>query len=375
MVFFSSVIAQSIPLDILNWVNVSVANFKGHEAASIVGCNRTSQPNMTSEQFLTCLRDVPSDVLTKKISSKSFGAVVDGDFVPMYPLWAYETGKYINLSAVIIGWNMPDDYPLCRHAHRFDTQMTMAWLMKNLPLLIGATYDMVEQAILEYNITTCKTGYMANGPHESCCWLAEKLTRDAVYTCPAWQFLTAMRDRKPDHQFWYEMNCCPKCPSRGRRWQCVCSSTAEIPYIFGTQSNYSSKSDHSAVCQWDTRTESFSEQVIDHWTSIATNSKPSDVSLQWLPFDNEHIFAIDSHQPFETKPWGDSTMCEFWEGIEGAISTSKFKGGRIEELWANPKLYQDNCDQTTVCSSTVTQKSYDETLDDLSAVIDNILST
>merc|ERR1712130_760981 len=71
------------------------------------------------------------------------------------------------------------------------------------------------------------------------------------------------------------------------------------------------------------------------------HSQPSNTDTapsQWLPYNGEQVFYINQRRPYKNKnvPWTGLEKCEFWEEVEGAVSTSRAVGGNVDELWSNP---------------------------------------
>ncbi|CAF3252428.1 unnamed protein product [Rotaria socialis] len=52
----------------------------------------------------------------------------------------------------------------------------------------------------------------------------------------------------------------------------LCLHASELPFVFGTESDY--RSMNPINCTWDNQTRIYSNKIISHWTNMAAYGKP-----------------------------------------------------------------------------------------------------
>ncbi|CAF4347489.1 unnamed protein product [Rotaria sp. Silwood2] len=90
-----------------------------------------------------------------------------------------------------------------------------------------------------------------------------------------------------------------------KRYKGVCVHTAELPYLFGTVSDYLSV--EAANSSWDNSSRIFSNEMISYWTKIAAIGRPFSQWPNYVPYTTEN-FYITSDQDFSTMIWNRNCL-------------------------------------------------------------------
>ena len=137
-----------------------------------------------------------------------------------------------------------------------------------------------------------------------CCQLASDLLLDFAMLCNARRLLNDLHARGNHNLYWYRFSCNPTCPTE--RMPGVCRHSADIAYVFGTVSNYASRT--TPNCTWNQESRTFSRNVIDHWINMAATGRPL---ASWKPYspNDPNYFDIAPDRAFATRSWlGDCKL-------------------------------------------------------------------
>jgi carboxylesterase type B len=103
----------------------------------------------------------------------------------------------------------------------------------------------------------------------------------------------------------------------------LCLHASELPFVFGTVSNYASM--NPVNCTWDNQTRIYSNQIISHWISMATKGEPL---IQWPKYDpsTSKYFQLTPFQDFSVESWNND--CSVFDQIEQEDITEMFGSNR-----------------------------------------------
>lgn len=276
------VISQSGVALIWNaYTNRSTANQLGQQLLKQAGC-RTSE----------CLRKKSTqDLLEVYAQASNPGTtIIDGYLIPYYPTIAIEKDIYLNNVRVTIGHNLPDLFPICATTPQMNSIEAINLIRENI-IESGIPMERFNNVLNFYEVSSCSS----NG---TCCQLVTDLLNDFAMLCNARRLLNALYNKKNRNLFWYRFDCYPTCPTE--RLSGVCRHTSEIAYIFGTVSNYGSKTEPN--CTWNQTTKHFSNKVIQHWTHMALTGQPLSSWSRYTP-NNAQYYHITPYESFSTKSW------------------------------------------------------------------------
>jgi para-nitrobenzyl esterase len=304
------------------WINTSVAAATGAAWAGGVGCAAGGGVD------LACLRAMPVQHLIDSLDLTQLGSVIDGTVLKQYPVRAYAANQAAP-AALTFGWNRPDLFSYCAPYPNASAALGLYQVQQQLPLWTLAQPAEVAAVLEAFSPSladgSCVPSYAAAG-EQSCCALAEKVLRDAVFTCPARRLIGGARKHQPGQQWWYELHCCPTCPDT-QRVPCVCQHTSEIAYVFATQSDYEAAEGNSSAhpsCSWAPQEEAFSAAVVEQWASLAANGTPLPAS-EWTPFDGTDLFSMSyDGAGFARKPWADGALCEALDAVDARVVAERF---------------------------------------------------
>ena len=280
---------------------------------------------------LACLRSLPAAQLQRSAGLAQLGVVVGRDVVPLYPPRALERLGAVNpsLRTMTAGWNDPDNFNLCASAAGRAAGPTeaAAYLGQRIQLWTQASPGQVAEVLAAYNVSGCTAGTGAG----ACCTLADSVLIDAAMRCPAYRILSRYAKQRPGQQYWYHLSCCPTCPAPASGFECVCQHTSELQYVFGTVSNYESRSVEPS-CDVEPSFRPFSDAIIRTWVGIAANGSHNGPSAAWPPFDNgSPLLHLDERAgaaggpAFVPDTWdGAAHHCDLWERIDNTVATAKF---------------------------------------------------
>eukprot|EP01084_Bolivina_argentea_P203014 346773_1 len=307
--------------------NISDAANYSHKIAADVGCINTGNDN----KFLECLRNVniTQMMLAFEASSWVDNCVVDHVILLDYPQRLAETQRYMNVS-LFMGNNYPDFMPTCIFLPNANSSFAVQYCNDNLPLW-GIPIDMLNVIYEEYGLYNC-TGVdkNINNPDLWCCTIVTQIFLDYVMTCSARRALTNVYKYLDQYRLYlYEFECSPYCPKGELP---ICQHTSEIAYVFGTVSDYESN-DSNINCDWDDNTRTFSDRVIDIWTSFAYMDEfdkngpakfvPYNISTNKLGY-SEYFYIGPNIDGFRNKRFNKDDKCNLYDQIENDQNKQKF---------------------------------------------------
>ena len=253
------------------------------------------------ERVLSCLRNASMEDLFKAYDSQPTKPVIDDYFFPMYPPAAIKNGIYTKNVSLIMGNN---DYEIALCSAYPDMNLTTA--VARLSQSFAAKW--IPRIVDHFNMSHCSPDEAA-GPNR-CCDIVRSILMDNLFDCNVRRLYNALHSEyEGDRLFWYNLNCYPKCP--GGAYKGVCVHTSEIPYVFGTTSDYFST--QTVNCTWDNESREFSSKVISHWISMATDGRPSSSWPNYDPYITKY-FHITPDQGFAPVTWKKN--CSIFDRIE-----------------------------------------------------------
>ncbi|KAJ6082496.1 hypothetical protein N7499_007370 [Penicillium canescens] len=149
---------------------------------------------------------------------------------------------------------------------------------------------------------------------------------DSTYKCPAWYGAT-QATRKGIAAWTYQFNHGSTCP-----WLFTmndttvsylnASHTAEIPFVFGNLDNsYLPDGDcNSTSAEWK-----LGGQMMDLWTAMAANGKPSTKEIEWPQFKNQGKNLTIPGLIFDNSAFVgtvDYSACEIWVEVDAIVAAS-----------------------------------------------------
>ncbi|CAF3811330.1 unnamed protein product, partial [Rotaria sp. Silwood1] len=284
----------------LYYTNKSNALYVSNKIVQQMNCT-----NENSQMMLACLRNCSIENLITAYGFHQTKPIIDDYFFPFYPPLAIQNGKY-NQNLTIIMGNNDDEYPACFGFP--DMNSTDAVSMLTVP--IGEKWAPIVADY--YQLHNCSSNRNAIN---RCCNIVRLLSMDKMFDCNVRRMYNNLylKYGQQKNLFWYHFNCNPGiCPQLSmEEGGAVCVHTAEIAYVFGTVSSYSSI--NLLNCTWDNQSQIFSNQVISHWISTATTGKPLE---QWSYYDSSipKYFYITPYQDFSTILWNGS--CSIFDQME-----------------------------------------------------------
>ena len=287
---YHHIISQSSVALLWNtYVNRTEANEIGHRILKQVGC-----------QAIECLRNISVSTLLEVYNEEPrvINTVIDRYFIPYYPSLAIEKGTYVKNVGVTIGHNLPDVFPICAIIPQMDSKLAINYTKNNL-LDAGVPVERFDDVLNFYRVASCSS----NG---GCCQLVSDLLLDLSMLCNARRLLNDLYAKNNRNLYWYRFDCNPTCPYE--RMSGICRHTSEIAYVFGTVSNYASKTQPN--CTWDEESRKFSAEVIKHWVHMAATGRPL---ASWESYTKEspNYYHITPYEPFSTRLWmGDCQLTD-----------------------------------------------------------------
>jgi carboxylesterase type B len=149
---------------------------------------------------------------------------------------------------------------------------------------------------------------------------------DSTYKCPAW-YGAAQATRKGIPAWTYQFTHGSTCPwlfSINNTTVSLfnASHTAEIPFVFGNLDNsYLPAGDcNSTAAEWK-----LGGQMMDLWTAMAANGKPSTNEIEWPQFKNQGKNLTIPGLIFDNSAvvgTVDYTGCDLWIEVDAMLSVS-----------------------------------------------------
>jgi hypothetical protein len=200
----------------------------------------------------------------------------------------------------------------------------------NAATLVGKTYlpslfrSKAETFVAEAGSMISEIGY--NTTSLSILLAMTTVITDSTYRCPAW-YGAAQATRNNIPAWAYEFSHSPTCP-----WLYTLTSdeveyfggahTAELPFVFGNLDNsyLPNGTCNSTSAEWR-----LGGQMMDLWTAMAENAKPSTDDITWPHFQNQGtnlstpgLNFVDSASPGVI----DYNGCELWVEVNKILAAS-----------------------------------------------------
>jgi carboxylesterase type B len=181
-----------------------------------------------------------------------------------------------------------------------------------------------------YQFNNCSSN--ENAPNR-CCDIFRLMAMDKSFNCNVRRIYNNLFYKYGQKQnlYWFHLDCNPGiCPEYSiTDGAGICQHTSELPYVFGTVSNYNSMD--LPNCTWDNQSRIFSNEIISHWVNIATTGKP----LQPWPYydpSTRKYFHITPYQAFSAVTWNG--QCSIFDQIEKEAIISMF-GNKSSSYYGN----------------------------------------
>ncbi|CAM4938386.1 unnamed protein product [Rotaria socialis] len=222
----------------LFYSKMSFALQKSNEIVEQLNCS-----NHESASFLTCLRNTDTNDLLMVYGNRPLKSVIDGYFFSYYPSLAIQMGTYNENINMIMG------------ASKFPGRNRAATVINY------------------FELNNCSSSV---NDTNRCCDITRFII-NAFISCGfhrVYKNIYLKYDTEDHNLFWYTMDCnsgiCPKLSKEEGAGLCLHAS--ELPFVFGTESDY--RSMNPINCTWDNQTRIYSNKIISHWTNMAAYGKP-----------------------------------------------------------------------------------------------------
>ncbi|CAF0928216.1 unnamed protein product [Adineta steineri] len=265
---------------------------------------RLNCTNEDKQKVLSCIRNSSIGDLYKTYGTRYTKPIIDNYFFPLYPPLAIQNGQYNNIS-LIMGNN---DYDLTVCLDYPDMNYTQA-----LALISQSVEQKWIPALVDYyHLKNCSSNRMANSSR--CCRIVLSMATDKLFDCDIRRIFNAFYSKygpqyEQDKLYSYHLNCYPQCPVVPEEG--ICRHSAELPFVFGTVSDFHSQELFN--CTWDNSTRVFSNEIIAHWINIARTGKPLNQWPSYDPSSPKH-FYITPDQGFLSETWNRN--CSFFDAME-----------------------------------------------------------
>jgi para-nitrobenzyl esterase len=153
-----------------------------------------------------------------------------------------------------------------------------------------------------------------------------KVITDSTYKCPAW-YGAAQATRKNIPSWVYEFSHSPTCPwlytfDKSQVSLFGGSHTSELPFVFGNLDNsYLPTGDcNSTSAEWK-----LGGQMMDLWTAMAENGKPSTKEIDWPQFQNQGKNLTVPGLLFDNSASSGTvnyTGCDLWIQVNAMLSVT-----------------------------------------------------
>ncbi|CAF1151668.1 unnamed protein product [Rotaria sordida] len=265
---------------------------------------RLNCTNEDKQKVLSCIRNSSIENLFQIYSDRYTRPIIDNYFFPLYPPLAIQNGQYNNIS-LIMGNN---DYDLSVCLDHPDMNYTDA-----IELISQSVEHKWIPAIVDYyHLKNCSANRTTNNTR--CCNIVLSIAIDKFFDCDIRRLFNAFYLKYgPQYEqnklFSYHLNCYPQCPIVPEMG--ICRHSAELPFVFGTISDFHSQELFN--CTWDNSTRVFSNEIISHWINIATTGRPLN---QWPSYDpsSPRHFHITPDRSFVAEIWNRN--CSFYDEME-----------------------------------------------------------
>ncbi|CAF4371482.1 unnamed protein product [Rotaria sp. Silwood2] len=276
--------------------------------------HRLNCTNGDKRKVLSCIRNSSNENLFLIYGDRYTRPIIDNYFFPLYPPLAIQNGQYNNIS-LIMGNN---DYDLTVCLDHPDMNYTDA-----IELISQSIEHKWIPAIVDYyHLKNCSANRTSNNTR--CCNIVLWIATDKFFDCDIRRLFNAFYLKYgPQYEqnklFSYHLNCYPQCPTVPEMG--ICRHSAELPFVFGTISDF--HSEELFNCTWDNSTRAFSNEIISHWINIATTGRPLN---QWPSYDpsSPRHFHITPDRGFIDEKWHRN--CSFYDEMEVE---------RVKEIFGN----------------------------------------
>lgn len=260
--------------------------------------------NEDKQMTLSCIRKSSFEDLIKVYGDRYTKPIIDNYFFPLYPPSAIANGSYNNIS-LIMGNN---DYDLTLCMDHPDMNYTDAVTL----ISQSVNPKWVSNIIDYYRLKNCSSDRKANTSR--CCSILLTIATDKLFDCDIRRIFDAFYSKYGSVQehnrlYSYHMDCYPQCPAVPE--QSICRHSAELPFVFGTISDFHSQELFN--CTWDKSTRDFSNEIISHWINIATTGRPLSSWPSYDPSSPKH-YHITPDRGFVAEIWNRN--CSFYDELE-----------------------------------------------------------
>jgi carboxylesterase type B len=306
---YQHMISQSAGLSIsLFYSNITSALQTSNEIVEKMNCT-----NENRKAVLVCLRNSSIDDLIMIYGNGPLKSVIDNYFFPYNPQSAIQKGKYNQNINMIIGANKYEQ-PYLPTLPNIDSTFVVSMMTS----ILGE--KQAPKAIDFYHLNNCSLNVNAINR-------CSDITHFAINTFIGCSFrriynnIYSKYNQQEQKLFLYNMDCNPGiCPQLTKE-QCVglCLHASELPFVFGTVSDYTSM--NPVNCTWDNQTRIFSNRIISHWINMATKGEPL---IQWPKYDpsTSKYFQLTPFQNFSIESWNND--CSIYDQIEQEDITEMF---------------------------------------------------
>ncbi|CAF3854108.1 unnamed protein product [Rotaria sordida] len=269
--------------------------------------------NDDQDKVLLCLRNSSIEDLLTAYGNRYTRPIIDNYFFPRYPPLAIKNGMYNKDLSLIMG-NNDDEIAVCYAYPDINFNETIALLSQYVE------EKWISRIVDYFHLKNCSSNRTAD--MNRCCAITRLILIDNLFDCNVHRLYDALylkygSELEQNKLFWYHLNCHPECAVR--RYKGVCVHTAELPYVFGTVSDYLSV--EPANCTWDNSSRIFSNEIISYWIKIAATGRPFSQWPNYVPFTREY-FYITPDQNFSPMTWNRN--CLIFDQIEEQGVKEKF---------------------------------------------------
>ena len=268
--------------------------------------------NESKEKVLECLRSASIVDLYKIYGNRYTKPIIDDYFFPLYPPLAILNGTYNNIS-LIMG-NNDYDIPFCLD----NPDMNYTGAIDYISQFVAKKW--IPSLIDHYSLKNCSSNRNAN--RSRCCSIVLSMATDDLFDCDIRRIFNSFYSKygsksERNKLYSYHLDCYPQCPNVTEKG--ICRHSAELPFVFGTISDFHSQELFN--CTWDYSTRQFSNEIISHWMNIATTGRPLNSWSSYDPMSPRH-FHITPDRGFIDQIWQKN--CSFFDFIEADGVEQKF---------------------------------------------------
>lgn len=277
-----------------SYYNVRNALNYSYSIVQQLGCANDDQ-----DKVILCLRNSSIDNLLTAYGNRYTRPIIDHYFFPKYPPLAIKNGMYNQDLNLIMGSN-DNEIAVCYAYPDLNFNETVALLSQYIE------EKFISRIVDYFQLKNCSSDRTAD--MNRCCAITRSILIDALFDCNIHRlydalYLTYGLESVQNKLFWYHLNCHPECAVT--RYKCVCVHTAEIPYVFGTVSDYLSV--EPANCTWNYSTRTFSNEIISYWIQVAATGRPFSQWPSYIPVKREYFYITPDHE-FLPMPWNRNCL-------------------------------------------------------------------